>query len=174
MSNLSSAFVYEFESAQLDALFSELNAKQLRSAWKAGMRPSAKVIQAGVLSELSTSHPNAAKYSKEVGVKIFSKGGGFSVGLTGVQVRMSSSKDGYVANGEHLYILRWLSAGTKERQTKKGYNRGHITGSGFFARGVEKSIRPAMERLGSDIIKSFERAVARARKAKEKTGNQNK
>ena len=159
---------YEVDTDQWAALFGEMNARQLRASWKAGLRPSAQTIERGVLSELASRHPAAEKYKKEVRIKVFSKGGGYAVGLSQGQLTAGFSKKGELIQTSHLYILRWLSGGTAERFTKKGWRRGRIVGSNFFSIGVEQTINPALARIGEDLTKSFERAAARARAAKQK------
>lgn len=154
--------VCDIDASQWDALMSELNPRQLKTAWKAGMRPSAKTIERGVQSSLAARHPNAVKYSKEIHIKLWSKGGGFTVGLSQGQLSTVMSKSGKVISSSHLYILRWLSTGTENRTTGRGYNRGKITASHFFSEGVKTSIEPAVSALGDNITKALERAYARA------------
>ena len=156
----------EFDSTAFDALFDGLTASKLRAAWRKGLKPSAQVIEHGVLAQLSAKHPAAAKYSKEVKIKVWSKGGGYSVGLSQGQLSLGISKAGELIDCSHLYILRWLSGGTAERFTKRGFRRGIITGSHFFQQGVEKNIYPAIERIGNDIISAFQQAQAKARASK--------
>lgn len=151
------------DSARFDALFDGLAASKLRAAWKQGLKPSAKVLERGVLSQLYAKHPAAQKYHKEVKIKIFSKGGGYAVNLSQGQLSLGISKAGELIDYSHLYILRWLSTGTAERYTKRGFRRGRIVGSHFFREGVEQNINPAIERIGEDITKAFEQAQAKAR-----------
>lgn len=159
-------FTYDVDTSQWEALFKEMNARQLKSAWKSGLRPSAKTIERGVLAQLDQKHPAAAKYRKEVKIKLWSKGGGYTVGLSQGQLSAGFSKSGELIEYSHLYILRWLSAGTQERYTKRGSRRGRIVGSGFFSEGVEQTLNPAIARIGSDVTKALERAAQRARQAK--------
>lgn len=155
----------QIDSARFDALFDGLTASKLRAAWKQGLKPSAQVIERGVIESLYNSHPRAYKYHKEVKIKVFTKGGGYAVGLSQGQLSISMTKSGRLIDYSHLYILRWLSMGTAERYTKRGAYRGRITGSHFFSAGVSHSILPAIERIGEDITKAFERAQAKAREA---------
>lgn len=157
-------FTYETEVDEWGPLMSELNGRQLRSAWKAGIRPSAKVIERGVVSRLDQKHPAASKYRDEVKIKLFSKGYGYSVRLSQGQLS-ATFKKGQLVKTSHLYILRWLSGGTQERFTKRGARRGRIVGSHFFKEGVESSIRPSVSILGESITKALQRAAQRARAA---------
>lgn len=159
-------FTYEIDDAQLSALINELDSRKIRAAYMQGLRPSAKTIERGVLAQLSARHPAAKKYSKEVRIKLWSKGGGYTVNLSQGQISFGFSKSGKLIEYSHLYILRWLSGGTEERYTKKGWRRGRITGSHFFREGVDQSINPAVDRIADDITKAFERAAAKARAAK--------
>ena len=154
---------YELYTAQLEALMDCLDAQQLKSAWRNGLRPSAKVIERGVLTQLRAHHPNAAKYSKEVAIKIWKSGTAYTVGLSQGQLSLQRSKEGKMIEYSHLFILRWLTKGTVNRKTRKGYNRGAIKGSGFFYQGVLQTINPAAQRLSSDVMKSFEKAVIKAK-----------
>lgn len=163
---MADTFIYEVDTSQWEALMGELNARQLKAAWKAGLRPSAKKIEKGVLTQLSAKHPNALKYSKELKVSVWTKGGGYTVGLSKGEVSFVMSKSGRLVEYSHLYILRWLAAGTKDRYTKKGYRRGKIVGSGFFLEGVKQTVDPAINGLGTDIMKALKRAADRAAKAK--------
>lgn len=157
---------YQIDTSQWDTLMGELNYRRLKSAWRAGLRPSAQTIEKGVISELKAKHPAAYKYRAEVRIKMWSKGGGYTVGLSQGQLTMGFSKSGKLMEMSHLYILRWLSKGTAERHTKKGARRGRITASSFFPEGVEKNLQPAVFRIGNDITNALLRAVTRARAAK--------
>lgn len=159
-------FIYEVDTSQWDTLFSELSGRQLKSAWKAGLRPSAKTIERGVLAELASTHPAANKYRKEVAIKVWSKGGGYTVGMSKGQLSLARSKKGTMVEYSHLYILRWLSAGTKDRYTKRGAKRGSITASHFFSTGVKNTIDPAIGNIGNDITKALQRAATRAKAAR--------
>lgn len=163
---MADVFTYEIDTSQWEALIGELNARQLKAAWKSGLRPSAKKIEKGVLTQLAAKHPNAAKYSKELKVKIWSKGGGYTVGLSRGQIEFAMNKAGKLVEYSHLYILRWLSAGTAERYTKKGARRGSIAASHFFREGVQQNIQPAIDGMAGDITKALQRAAQRARAAK--------
>ena len=158
-------FTYDVDTSQWEALFREMNARQLKSAWKSGLRPSAKTIERGVLAQLDQKHPAASKYRKEVRIKLWSKGGGYTVGLSQGQIE-TVMRNGKLIKNSHLYILRWLSGGTQERFTKRGARRGRIIGSHFLREGVLQTIDPAVQGLGSDITKALERAAQRARQAK--------
>lgn len=163
---MADVFTYEVDTSQWDTLFSELSSRQLKSAWKAGLRPSAKTIERGVLAELKSNHPAADKYRKEVKIKVWSKGGGYTVGLSKGQLSMAMSKKGTMVEYSHLYILRWLSGGTQNRYTNRGAYRGRITPSHFFATGVKNTIDPAIGSIGNDITKALQRAAARAKAAR--------
>jgi hypothetical protein len=160
------AFTYEVEVDEWTPLMDELSGRQLRSAWRSGIRPSAKTIERGVLAQLDQKHPAASKYRDEVRIKMFSGGFGYAVKLSQGQLSMDFNKKGKLVATSHLYILRWLTGGTAERYTKRGARRGRIVGSHFFKQGVETTINPALFRLGEDITKSLQRAAARARAKK--------
>lgn len=153
----------EIDSAKWDSLFDGLTASKLRAAWKRGLMPSAKVIERGVFEALYKHHPNAYKYHKEVKIKVFSKGGGYRVGLSAGQLALTKAGD--AVDYSHLFILRWLAMGTAERYTKRGWRRGKIIGSHFFAEGVEHSLLPALDRIADDLTASFQKAVAKAKSA---------
>ena len=163
---MADTFTYEIDTSQWETLMGELNARKLKAAWKSGLRPSAKKIERGVLTQLSAKHPNAAKYSKELKVKIWSKGGGYTVGLSKGQIEFAMNKAGKLVEKSHLYILRWLAGGTKERFTKRGARRGSIAASHFFREGVQQNIQPAIDGMAGDITKALQRAAQRARAAK--------
>ena len=40
-------------------------------------------------------------------------------------------------NNDGTWRLRFFESGTKERFTRKGFNRGHITGTGFFEQAIQ-------------------------------------
>lgn len=160
--------VVEYDSTQWDALMSELSNSQFRRAYKAGMKPSAQVIQRYAVDELKSRHPAAAKYAKEVSIQVWRRGGGYTVALRHGEVALERSKSGNMVKYSHLHILRWLSTGVNGRATKKGYNRGSIEGSHFFSMAVRKSIPEAVGILSESITKSLEKAVRRAKQKKGK------
>lgn len=160
---MAEVLTYEVDTSQWEALMSELDYRRLKAAWKSGLRPSAKMIEQGALAQLDAEHPAASKYRKEVKIELWSKGGGFTVGLSQGEISFAMSKSGKLIEYSHLYILRWLSAGTQERYTKSGARRGKIKASHFFSEGVNASIHPAAQSLGDNITKALTRAAQRAR-----------
>ena len=165
---MAEVIIVEYDSTQWDALMSELNPSQLRRAYKAGMKPSAQVIQRAAVEELERRHPAAAKYAKEVGIQVWTRGGGYTVALRQGQIALERSKSGNMVKYSHLHILRWLSTGVSNRATEKGYKRGSIEGSHFFSTAVRKSIPEAVGIVGDSITKSLEKAVRRAKQKKGK------
>lgn len=165
---MAEVIVVEYDSTQWDALMSELNPSQLRRAYKAGMKPSAQVIQRYAVDELKSRHPAAAKYAKEVSIQVWTRGGGYTVALRQGQIALERSKSGDMVKYSHLHILRWLSTGVSNRATKKGYKRGSIEGSHFFSTAVRKSIPEAVGIVGDSITKALEKAVRRAKQKKGK------
>lgn len=163
---MADTFTSEIDSSQWDALMRELTPRQLKSAWKSGIKQSAKVIERGVQSSLSAKHPNAVKYKKEIRLKIWSQGQGFTVNLSQGQIQMARSKSGKIIPYSHLYILRWLSGGTEPRRTHKDAYRGYITPSHFFAEGVNQSIDEATDSLVNNISNALGRAYSKAKAAK--------
>lgn len=158
----SRAVKVELVSSTWETLMEELNARNLKNAWNSGMKATANIITRGVQASLSSHHPNAVKYSKELRASIWVKGGGLTVFLGQGQLEMARSKSGKMINYSHLFILRWLATGTAERHTAKGANRGKIVASHFFAKGVESSVDAALDSVGTNISKALERAYARA------------
>lgn len=67
------------------------------------------------------------------------------------------------------YKLRWLDLGTKERQTKKGYSRGSITGQNKIQPLIERQIQPilkfAEEELANEVNKILERKLKKLKKS---------
>jgi hypothetical protein len=65
------------------------------------------------------------------------------------------------------YKLRWLSLGTKERQTNKGANRGRIIGDNKIQPLIESQIEPIVnytnENLGDEIDKILQRRLKKLR-----------
>lgn len=165
---MAEVIIVEYDSTQWDALMSELNLSQLRRAYKAGMKPSAQVIQRYAVDELKSRHPAAAKYADEVGIQVWTRGGGYTVALRQGQIALERSKSGNMVKYSHLHILRWLSTGVTNRATKKGHKRGSIEGSHFFSTAVRKSIPEAVGIVGDSITKSLEKAVTRAKQKKGK------
>lgn len=165
---MAEVLVVEYDSTQWDALMKELNPSQLRRAYKAGMKPSAQVIQRYAVDELKSRHPAATKYAKEVNIQVWTRGGGYTVALRQGQVALSRSKSGNMVKYSHLHILRWLSTGVNSRATKKGYNRGSIEGSHFFSTAVRKSIPEAVGIVGDSITKALQKAAQRAKQKKGK------
>lgn len=66
------------------------------------------------------------------------------------------------------YLLRWLDLGTEQRQTKKGYNRGRITGKKqiqpLIESKVDDIVKYTEEELGNEINKMLERRLRKLRK----------
>lgn len=164
-------FSFEFSSS-LEELCSELSSKDFAKAVVTSLRPAAKVVMRGIKEELAASHPRAVKYKDELSAYFWKKGAGVTVALSGKTVEFVSKK-GKVVKGNHLHILKWLSAGTAERRTSRGAYRGKIAGSRFFKRGVEKTTDAALQLARGQIAKNIRKAVERVsrRRARfERTG----
>jgi hypothetical protein len=66
------------------------------------------------------------------------------------------------------FWLRWTDLGTQERKTKKGYNRGMITGKQQVRSVIDSDINPiidyARDEFGNEIKKNLERRIKRVNK----------
>lgn len=84
------------------------------------------------------------------------------VGIPGNKLAVSA---GVTSKG---YKLRWTDLGTEQRATKKGYNRGKITGKHQIQPTIEEQIEPiinyAEEELANEVNKILERRLKRMRK----------
>lgn len=148
-------------SERWENLMKALSEKELKKAWKGGVRPAIRLLQRGARAELRARNPNLAKYEKEIVSWISRTGSTFSVRLGRGQLKIK--KKGTAQSKSHLYLLHWASAGTAQRATRKGYNRGAIEGTHFFKIAVEKNIQPAVDSLCTNLTKSLKKAVEKAR-----------
>lgn len=67
------------------------------------------------------------------------------------------------------YKLRWLDLGTKERKTRKGYNRGQIIGKNQIQPEIEQQVPEIVKftekELANEINKTLERKLKRLKKS---------
>ena len=71
----------------------------------------------------------------------------------------------FVGFTTNAFVLRFLEYGTKQRQTKKGFNRGAIASVERVNPAIDKQIVPIIEfynkELGNEIEKSLKRRIKR-------------
>lgn len=80
-----------------------------------------------------------------------------------------SDKTAMVAGAtRRIFYVRFVEGGTKERKTKKGWNRGSIVGTGTMKSIINSNIEPMIkyirEELANDINTFMERKLKRLKK----------
>lgn len=159
---MNSDIAIQVDDSQFKALIAGIQPKELRKSLRKVQRSSAKVLVKGIRSELLAKHQpkngwQRASPERDISVKVFSLGGGYVVKLHDRRKKESGA-----------YILRFLSTGTADRRTKKGYNRGHITASHFFRIGVEQNIGQATEEITKTLDATLQKAYQKAKNAEHK------
>ena len=57
------------------------------------------------------------------------------------------------------YKIRWVDLGTKERKTKKGYNRGKISGREQVSPTIDKQIQPIIDYAENELLNELNNTI---------------
>jgi hypothetical protein len=119
----------------LQRAFDGMKVGQLRTAIRSGLRKAMTPVRTAVRREYKSIYKGSKRINLAA-IKNYRRGLGVWLGL--YKVKPSEQEV------QSLIALRSLNAGTVERATRKGYNRGQIkNGSDFFGRCVQASINTA-------------------------------
>jgi len=131
---------------ELFKLFNELQTSVQNRIVINGFKNAAQVIKNEIKSSFISVRKNKSKTGyknlKDLKIEPMKSAVGVKVGFT---------REGYK--------YRWIQWGTKERKTKKGYNRGIIDETNFFYGAVERSMPQAQNKVSECIVKSLENTV---------------
>ena len=126
---------FKIDDAAVQQAFDGMKVGQLRTAIRSGLRKAMSPVRNAVRREYKSIY-KGSKRINIAAIKNYKRGLGVWLGL--YKVKPSEQEV------QSLIALRSLNAGTVERATRKGYDRGQIkNGSDFFGRGVQASINTA-------------------------------
>ena len=133
----------EIKDEALQRAFDGMKVGQLRTAIRSGLRKAMSPVRTAVMREYKSLYKGSRRINLAA-IKNYKRGLGVWLGL--YKVRPSEQEV------QILIALRSLNAGTAERATSKGYNRGQIKdGSDFFGRGVSASMGVAEGRAKREV-----------------------
>lgn len=133
----------EIKDEALQRAFDGMKVGQLRTAIRSGLRKAMSPVRTAVRREYKSIYKGSKRINLAA-IKNYKRGLGVWLGL--YKVRPSEQEV------QSLIALRSLNAGTVERATRKGYNRGQIkSGSDFFGRGVAASMGAAEGRAKREV-----------------------
>lgn len=145
----------EIDAKRVNELLSRLNDDEARKSIKSGIRKSALIIRKAAQDNLVTAVTKAEfsgtkgnttfkPLKNEINLAVYRNASGARIDL--LDKRKKDSR---------AYMLKWFEAGTKERATKKGANRGSINASSFFSNAVQAKKGEAESSLQENIINSI-------------------
>lgn len=147
----------EVDAKKVNELLTALNDQEAKRAIKAGLRKSALIIRKQVQSNLISVVPGAGHSStghkplkNEINIAVYRNASGARVDLLDKRRK-----------GSRAFMLKFFEAGTKERATKKGANRGSINASYFFKSAVESKKAEAEQSLERNILESINKVIAK-------------
>lgn len=113
-----------------------------------------KVLNQFIVKNLKQGTAYSAKTKSEIKAISASSGGDKTAMIAGATRK--------------IFYVRFVEGGTKERKTKKDWNRGSIAGSGKMKNIINSNIEPMMkyirEELANDINTFMERKLKRLKK----------
>lgn len=151
---------FEVDDSQVLKMFSEFSTDKMRKISKKvlGKGASMLVKQAkenfkGTTSKFNSTASNAkhkwhSKVNKagQVTFKSLSDGIRYSINKSGDEAKVNIMGD---------FRLKWFEKGTKDRTTKKGYNRGSMTGDWFFKRAQQQKESEIFSKIESMLKESI-------------------
>lgn len=142
--------------------FVDLELKEMKKAIQAGIRKNRSFLRSRARKYFKGDYPNAAvikKYSDSMiqGVRYYKKIYEDSNGLFGILSIGSNFKSG---SGSFRIII--FENGTKQRQTKKGYNRGLIKASHF----LKKANTDLDQVQESNLVAEIDKTINKLNKTK--------
>lgn len=142
-----------FDASQYKDLLDDLGSKDTTAGVKVALRRASTVIKKQAEDNYRSKYPGSQLY-RFIRVKAFKKGDGLYIGLGGKmgQKELSRNVSKYGDPAKKRFLLPMLNSGTGDRKTKKGYNRGRVTGSLFFTSAVEQKMEAAVEELRNRIF----------------------
>lgn len=144
--------------------FLELSTKEMRKALRQGVQNAANKLRGETKKVFRSALPAARRRSSKYNDTLLdavkrskveeTKGGEISA-----KVHIMGTRN----TGSGTFRARFFEKGTKQRRTRKGYNRGSIAPLGFFAT-ANASFQPEYNKiLNNEISKAIER-INRAKK----------
>lgn len=162
MSNtVQASYRVEVDAKKVNELLTALNDQEAKKGIKAGLRKSAGVIRKQAQGNLVSIVPGAARSStkgsvtykplrNEINIAVYRNASGARVDLLDKRRK-----------GSRAFMLKFFEAGTKERATKRGANRGSINASYFFKSAVEAKKGEAEQSLERNILDSIKKVIAK-------------
>lgn len=128
---------------KINSLFDQLTYKEMRGVIRGSLTASASVLKKQTIRNI-----NSSPFDKSDEMK-GSKGVKHKVRLMGVDSSFAT-----------VYLWSWnriLEAGTVNRVTKKGYNRGQINGHYFFDKAKKQTEDEVFNTMQSRVLSKIER-----------------
>lgn len=128
--------------------------KEILKARKRGMNRAASKIKNATRKFIRSSFPNAAKSDliNAARVSKYREDKALGEAVAGAHIMGSNKK------GSTEYKLRFFEDGSSEnRQTKKKYNRGKLSGKHFFRDAVSQELPKAPQIIDNEIKKAIEK-----------------
>lgn len=162
MSNtVQASYRVEVDAKKVNELLAALNDKEAKKAIKAGLRKSAGIIRKQAQKNLVAVAPGAAHSSTKGGVTYKPLKNEINIAVyrnaSGARVDLLDKR----RKGSRAFMLKFFEAGTKERATNKGANRGSINASYFFKQAVEAKKSEAEQSLERNILESIKKVIAK-------------
>lgn len=142
--------------AELVALLNSIVPELRKNALTKALRQGAKVINTQAKQNLIASKKGKSKTGYKYYASAFK-----TANLKGRTIDEIRLKVG-IQNPQYGYKLRWLEFGTNIRETRKGFNRGKITGTNFFFNAVRSTTEAVYKAISDSLIKSLEGIVKKS------------
>lgn len=150
-----------------------LTGKEAQRLEKKALNAAANVIKVQARKNLreETERSRSKRYNAMKGYNLKYNRKGIVTGVMSLEegIRTKFHKEGEEAGGPFSKVnimkdfrLRFFEGGTKERTTRKGYDRGHMTATNFFTKAKRESMAAAEDKM-DEIIMSGLRSIWVAR-----------
>lgn len=137
--------------SRIEKCLDQLKPNQWRQATRNAFRKSMSIVQNAVKAAYRQTYPG--RLWRDIHVSAFRSGKGAMVDLLYLK-RRSKGDPLY-----HNFVMRFLNQGTQERQTKKGWSRGSVSGSHFFEQGVNSSMATAQATLMANLENALKKKI---------------
>ena len=146
-----SNFQVDVEKSQVDELFNKLDDDDLRrQIMLEGLKGGARVLTERTKELFKTRMGEAATHYSRYIKKPF---------YEGVRMTVDKAYNETIVSIMSDFRMRFFERGTKDRTTKKGYGRGHLTAKHFFRDARNSSENEIYDAMNKDINKAFTKYI---------------
>jgi hypothetical protein len=152
----------EVDATEFYRLCDMLDAKNLKKSFRKPLAKAGSVLKRQVVSAMHATGYNIPTSDNKFIVRKVWLTSKRNKDQSGVTVAFSNSKK--KGKDDRGYVLRFLSQGTVNRTTKKGWRRGALSQTNYFPQAVSTATVPSAEELKKNVLSEMRSRLGGAMK----------